>query len=805
MKTFSVFFVLAFVLSGAVFSNDIDNQNSLEDIQRCVLSGTVYDSTSGKPLPHVTVQPVGTGFASKTNREGKYRLILPAGIYTIKASHIGHYSLKKNISIDSISITTDFILRTSIIDLGVRKVYSRAYSPAQKIILEAIANKKDILSKISDYQFDAYTKVVINDNTLPDTAESDILLIAETQITSFWERPDKYKEIINSRKQTSNIPPEGNLVSVGELLNFNKNRIDLTEHSVVSPTADDALEHYNYYLIDTVYLDDKPVFVLEIEPKNEYEPLFKGEIHIADSTYEVVRVDVGFSKGMDDPVMKNARYYQHYAEINSEYWMPIEIGFSCNLHLGLGIMGIPSDIGLLYIASLSDYKIEDGHSKNRFDDFVLEVAPTADDFDSTIWATRLIIPLTRDEERGYTYIDSVVNAPKPLLKTASRVALGAVFMTLFGDRDMIHFNRVDGFYFGLPIKISPTPNIKLRAINGYGLKEEKWNFEYGLDYRLSLHQQLWLGGSVKNRNVARRSITLPPNLNETFGALLSGIDPNIYYQEKGFELHGSIKVLKKTRLSIGFNHFDYASRPMRTDYTTFGDRNEVQDNIPITEGSKRSVSAAIRFDSRPLINDKGRIRIVPTSKYIKGIAGIEYSSPDFGNSDFDFKRYFAQVEGQFKLLGLGTTSIFGFAGASDGNLPVQSRFVASYMDWIIYQTMGLITFPDTSFVGDRMAYLFAEHDFGKFMFRNSGINFLKQIPVGFSIHGGVMWSEYKNRPMIPTGEIGLIAPQVYSEIGFGLHNLTPWLGIFNLSTKLSWQLSDYKTKDFNFSINFFDF
>ena len=811
MKPISALLACFLILIGATLFAASPASATPSTISRVVFSGSVIDEESGEPIPDATVQAEGTGFATKTNNDGRFRIVFPAGTYNIKISHMGHYSVRESLALTDAPLARDYSLKVSVIDMGERKVYTRAYSAAQRIIIEAIAHKKDILSKIHDYQFDACTKVVVTDQTKPDTAANDILLIAETQLVSYWEQPDKYKEIITSRRQSSNIPPEGNLVSVGELLNFNKNRIDLDRYSIVSPTADDALAHYNYYLLDTVYLDSKAVFVLEIEPKNELEPLFVGEIHIADSSYEVVKVDVGFSKGMEDPVMKNPHFYQSYAEINGTFWMPIEIGFSCDIHLGLGVMGIPSQIGISYVASLSNFKIEDGLPKNTFDEYKLVVSPTADDFDSTIWLTRQILPLTLEEEFGYQYIDSVKHAPKPFLKRAARIALAGTFITLFGDRDMFHYNRVEGAFVGLPIKMSPRPDVAFRIVNGYGFKDEKWQYEYGLDYRLSMKQRLWFGGSYRNKYDLRKSITFSEYLNETMGALFYGEDPNIYYHEKGYEIHASSKVTGQTRLSIGFNDFEYGSRPLRSDYSFFGKPEDIRQNMAISDGRIRSATAALTFDSRPLINNKGRIEAMQVSQFVTATAGIEYSSPDFANSDFDFKRYFVKMNATTGATGLGETSLFGFAGKSEGNLPVQKRFTAGYMDWGIYQTMGLITFPDTTYGGDRMAYLFAEHDFGKFMFRNSGIDFLKKIPVGFSIHGGSMWTDYANGTYQPAGEIALTAPTAYTEAGFGLNNLTPFLGIFNLSAKFSWQLSGYSGhgdvngRKFNMSLNLFNF
>jgi hypothetical protein len=42
------------------------------------------------------------------------------------------------------------------------------------------------------------------------------------------------------------------------------------------------------------------------------------------------------------------------------------------------------------------------------------------------------------------------------------------------------------------------------------------------------------------------------------------------------------------------------------------------------------------------------------------------------------------------------------------------------------------------------------------------------------------------------------APSPYTEVGFSLGNLTPFLSPFNLSASFSWQLSSYATRRFRF-------
>ena len=385
-----------------------------------LIHGVVYDTLTGQPLPYVTVQALGTGRSALVNQEGQYRLMLPPGRYQLKFTHVGYYSGITEVTIGETAINYNAYLRPSVIQVEGMTVYDQPYDQAQKIILEAIRRKKDILDKIHDYRFDAYAKLVVREKPKPDS--SKIWLITETQLTCLWEQPDKYKQVITARKQSSNLPAENNLVGVGEMLNFNRNRIDLGRYSMVTPTAKDALDYYNYYLKDTVRIDDRLIYRLKIEPKNEINPLFVGSISIVDSTYDVVEVDVGFSKGVDIPFMTKFRYRQRFAQLEKEYWMPVEIGLSAEVHIKFP--GIPSNLAFEHRVSLYDYAFDRGTPPGTFAEYDMEVADSADRVDSTAWYARQTIPLTNEEIRGYQVIDSLERLPTPVHKQTAASARG---------------------------------------------------------------------------------------------------------------------------------------------------------------------------------------------------------------------------------------------------------------------------------------------------------------------------------------------------------------------------------------------
>ncbi len=797
----SLLVLLAFGLFFAQRNAHADDQDTTSVIKsnRFVIEGTAYDNDTGEAIPSATVQVLGAKKAMPTNADGRYRLVLEKGDYDIKVSHVGHYSEKFTASLTDSSLTIDVRLTPLVIYMGERKVYTRAYDPAQKIIAAAIARKKDILSRFHDYSYDSYAKFVLSD---PAKADSEnIFIIIESQTTSYWERPDKYKEVITARQQSANIPSNADVIMVvGEMLNFNKNRIELDDYSVVSPTATDAMDHYNYYLLDTVYYDERAVFVLEMEPKNEYEPLLAGEIHIIDSTFEVVRVDGSFSKGLNFPFIKNARYYQHLAPIEGGYWLPVQIGFSGQIDFNMPLPGVPSVLDFEQVASIYSYQIETGHPKGTFDEYEIVINDDADDIDSAAWAARQTIPLTDDEQHGYKRLDSLENLPKPIGKKVARGFLAAALLFALGDYDLFHYNRVEGLYLGPKFELDRlNHNARLQLKTGYAFKDKRWQYRYGISYRLHRRQKLWLVVTVKDEIVHRATIISKPSFNPTFNALLFKTDPFDYYREKGYEVLASVKPVNHTRLQVGYRDFRQLIKSKQTGYGIFRRRIDPRENPAIVEGKMRTVTASLSYDSRKLIKSKGRDFISFYNRYTRAKAGIEYASPDIIDNDFHFRRYYLEMRGRYRIPELGIMSLFGYLGSSDWEMPQQRLFVADYNDPYMFKKLSFSTFGENNFGGDRIALIYACHDFGKYMSRNSGVELLKKIPFGFAVYGGAFWSEFKNSPV----DISLrTAPTAYTEIGFGLTNLTPFMMPFNLSAYFTWQLSAYDTEPFAFSIGF---
>jgi hypothetical protein len=120
------------------------------------------------------------------------------------------------------------------------------------------------------------------------------------------------------------------------------------------------------------------------------------------------------------------------------------------------------------------------------------------------------------------------------------------------------------------------------------------------------------------------------------------------------------------------------------------------------------------------------------------------------------------------------------------------------MQTLTYQQNGFNTLRETNYTGTRGALLAFRHDFDRLLFAKSGLPLVRQLPFTFSLHGGVFWTDFINHVPNPVDTLFTTARKPYTELGFGLGNLTPFLSPINLAVHFTWQLSAYPTNGFRF-------
>jgi hypothetical protein len=672
---------------------------------------------------------------------------------------------------------------------------------ADRIIRGAIARKHALFTAIHDYSANAHVKFVVRDLARPPDSAQSIVLISETRSRTYWQQPDHYQETILSRRQTSNLNADRNLVTVGEIANFHRERIDFQRFVVVSPIADDALSHYRYRLLDTLALDGHRTFRLAIEPRSDATPLFVGTIDIVDSSYDIAGIDVGFDRAVHFTALRDLRYRQRSREATPGRWMPYEIELDGNLHLAIPVPRMPRDLAFQHIAELTDFQFDQGNPPADLAEVRVIVAPSADRPDSAGWAkAAAALPLSAAEGAAWQRIDSLQQQP-PGFGALVRRDLAASIRVL-DDPDYFHFNRAEGAYAGLGHAWRPDPGLLVHAKLGYATGSDEVEYEADGNVRLSEAQRTWIGLGYHDDVVARPTF-VSDNYNATMRALLFRADPLDYYRQRGMTVSWTTKLVDFTRVDVQYDDELQSTLPTVTEFSLFPRRRVQRPNLPIVPGHLRTVSATLAYDSRPLRRRGVRDERLARATWTAVSLSAEVAAPSLIPNDFAYRRYVLRFQRRQQTLGLGITTLAVVAGTSAGELPPQRYFTVDVgMKALTYQSTGFNTLGDTNFAGNRAVMVAIQHDFDRLLFAKSHLPLIKRIPFTFSVHAAAFWTEFVDHVPQAADSLLRVAPHGFGEVGFGLGNLTPFLSPFNLAAHFSWSLSPGVASGQRFRVGF---
>jgi hypothetical protein len=769
------------------------------------VEGVVRDTVSGRPISFAIVRVAESDRSTLTTRDGRYRITVSPGARELQIRKIGYRMATIPLRVDADQEGLDVWMRPIPVELAEMTITGEYENPALAIIRNAIARKNDIFARIHDYRYDAYVKFVVRDLGKDADSAASILLITETQTTAYWEQPDRYQEVIIGRRQSSNLDAERNLVSVGQIVNFNRDRIDLGKYAVVSPTADDALQSYDYQVIDTLWDGGRMVYRLAIEPKSRARPLFVGMIDIADSTFDVRAIDVGANRALRFELFSNLRYRQRLEPVGDDAWMPVEVRFSGELHVNMPIPGFPNHLSFVHVATLENFRFDRGNAPETLGEYLIVVDDAVDQTDSLMWAERRPTPLTGTEADAWVRIDSIERRPPSFGKRLLGATFAGVGVAL--NEDFFHFSRVEGAFVGAGLTLRRlSPNVVLRARSGYATGNEAWQHEYGGWYRLSERQRLWVGVSYRDEVVPRPAV-VSGERNTTFSALWDKDDPLDYYRQEGFAAGLQMKLVDFVRLTLAYNDVEQSSLGVVTDFSVVEREVAPRPNPAIIDGRHRSLSARLTYDSRPRLKRRGRDFLLQPFTYTEVTAGAEVATPHLIDNDFEYVRYFVRFKRRQRTLNLGLTTMEAILGASGGDLPPQRYYTVDFgrSEGPFFDSRGFTTMNGVNFSGNYLGVLRIRHDFEQQLFRRSGIPLVRDLPFTLSLHAGTFWTDFIDHAANPGDQLIATAPSPYVELGFGLGNLTPMLSPLNFGVWFLWQLSDYDTDRFRIAIGLPEF
>ncbi len=707
-------FFLGLILGGLVLEGHLAAQ-----VQLFPVSGIVVDASSQKPLPAADIMVPGADIHTISNEEGKFTILLPAGVYTLIVQYVGFKNDTLVVQPGRERKTWRVQLKPIAYSLPPITITAEKYNEAERVIFKAIQKKEQIWSHLRNYQFKAYAKTVMR-VALKRGGKIDttIAAITETQIEGQFKRPDQYLERIVARRQTRNITPANNIFTPGRIPNLNDDVIALEANRIIGPTHPRALEYYNFEMLDTLMRDRLAVFEIRMVPRSQLVPLFRGKIWLIDSLYQVIAMQISGNSAVNLGVFKDVVYEGKFACFSDSFYLPVSVVTRAKIQMG--IPGIPP-VYFEQTVVLYDYQVNVPRLRLPFNQYQLSVSPLADRRDSLYWQTKQKLPLTQEEIQGYRKIDSIM-VHRSFLNKAVIALLQLPFRMQFWPitsfSDLYHFNRIEGHYWGVGIRWPlESDHFSSRFTLGYGLSDRKWKYrvETGLSWPIS--EIITMSGGIKVYRTLRPIAQSEPFSRGwvTYMALFNKLDYYDYYEARGVTMDVSLTICRSTTLGMGFSWEKHQSVVTNTDFSFFAREKIYPPNPVIRDGQYHTLSLKLRYDNRRFLQlGLLNVPVFDRNSWTFQLES-EFSASRWGSRE-NYWRLWGQLQRHQLTFWSGFLDLF-FLWGQGSSLPLQKQFT-------LFLPYNNLTKPGTfksavSFrrTDDRVWMFLLEHHFGNWPVR----------------------------------------------------------------------------------------
>ena len=659
------------------------------------ITGNVTSNTD-ETLPFVSVYLNNTYTGTTTNEDGNYTLdISNKGDYTIVFQYLGFKTLKKNITIKSFPHVLNIKLIEENITLS-EVIINSEENPANQIIRNTIAKRKDILEKLSQYKANFYSRGLIKIKNAPkkvfgqdvdemlevelDSARSGIIYLSETISEIEYKKPRRLKEKILASKVSgdSNGFSFNNASDVD--YNFYDNTIEL-ENNVISPIADYAFNYYRYKLEGTFYDDNNNLInKILITPKRDNDAAFSGYIYIVEDQWVIYATDVsitGNRSGIPPIDVFKIKQTFSFSETDS-VWALI----SQTLDFKYGLFGFNGEGR--YTSVYSNYNFTPEFSDKNFTREILSFEENSNKKDSLFWDAKRPVPLTVEESIDYVRKDSIqlVKESKPYLdsidKKSNIFKLGNILggysyqnshkdyrFSIDSPLEKITFNTVQGWNSSLGMRYTKNYDEYKRyfSISGnlnYGEADDRLRGTVSARYKFNNINDRFIslsGGITTEQFNSSNPISNTENLVSTLlfeDNYIKLYDKSFaqaqYFQEvfNGVRLNSSLSVERRKAL---FNNTDYVMvNEDRDSYTSNNPLNETDfTSQPFNTHNiaKLNINATINFAQDYLSYPDGKYNI-PNRKYPTLYLGYEkgFAATD---SNYNFDQFKARLRQRIDL------------------------------------------------------------------------------------------------------------------------------------------------------------
>lgn len=697
-------------------------------------SGIVLDKQTKEALAFVNLISADGNFGTTTDIDGKFKLVLPTSIDSIRFSYIGYetrYVLTRNLKgPHTVYLQSRRYNNTNEVFTGV--------NPAHRIISNAIRNRDlNDPMKLRSYSYTTYDKMVISIDTISSVMDSlkgqsdsvnqmgsffkkrDLFLM-ETTVEKKYIAPDKSSErVLSTQVSGMKDPMIAYMILQIQSTSFYDEIIHIANKNYINPISKGSLTKYYFQMEDTLYSGkNDTVFTISFRPNlnTDFDGM-QGILNISTNKWAVVNVKAEPAK-KDQGI--SIQIQQKYDFIEGEHWFPVQLNANITFD------------GLR--ASLGDVKTHlSGIGKTYFKDIVLNPDSVRKAFsqieieiDSNVSSRKLnqleglrIDSLSPREKETYAYVDSVGRAANfdKTLKKLEPVLTGKVswgYFDLLLNR-FIGYNSFEGFWFGIGAQTNKrfSEQFSVGGYYAYSLKDMQSKYGARASAILYKPKEIKVHIAYLSDNIESGKVEFYNDENSLFDPLafqkLFINRMNYTVQEKA-GLSG--RMFKYLQVYGGVNHEAIEN----IDGYSFQRPADLQ---AVEAFQTTEMQLQLRFAYKEKYFDKGRLVLSMGTKY--PVFWFNYTqgfSQVFGG-DFSFQKMDFQMRESFYTKYLGKTKIDIKAGIVFGDVPYAKLYSGGgTFRFLTLSAPGSFgTMRPNEFLSDRYVSLFITHNFGPLLFK----------------------------------------------------------------------------------------
>lgn len=719
--------------------------------QERIITGKITDAQTNLPLASCSIYSLNSGNGVITDENGKYTFTINDKTDSIAISMIGYKSQSKPVT-KSLSQEINFqaVPLSSSMSAVVVEIKSK-YSRAQRLVKKVIKNKdhNDVFNN-KTYQCQVYDKIEVEFKNIPKKLENNRLLkplafalnnmdttqdnqkalplyLSESSSDFYYKKNPEKERYDYSAIKSSGIGNKTILTYIDGLykkINVYANNIKLVDVNFVSPVAENALNYYNYHILDTIFFENHRCIQVAFEPIQFGSNTFKGYMWIADTSYAIKSIVMHMDKNANINFVNKFEISQIFEARNQDMFLPekniLYIDVSIPELKKTGV--IVKKTTLFKNAILNNNMIDTAFNKKKAELTSLST-------DTSDWSGRRFEPLTKGEKSVYLLMDTLNKMPVVITYGKIISAISTGYYTI-GHIDIGNLystytnNKIEGnrFDFGLQTNPGFNRNIQLRGYAGFSTKDNQ--IRYLIRSKFVLTRKQWStlqlmytsdisGGYEHEDELDQNSVfaSFLRRVNYSEIRLLNRKDADIKYQKFFDNGWGIGAEVKHSALTPYFNvYYTYdnflpylTTKPgVYNDYkvneATFSLRYSHKEKY-ITEHYRRGSLGS----NYPIV----------TLSYTKGIK----VNNGFLKSDFDYSKWNLHIQHDFTDGRIGQLSYTIDAGITNGVLPVVLLDVQKGNDTYYYNKYAFNNMNRYEFATDKYVSLSIEQGFGSFPFK----------------------------------------------------------------------------------------